>query len=132
MKKGEFTLLEQVNDYCGNLAEVHPSLLHFAHEQSELDLAQLTSHLHSETLSGRPVRPPSEFLLAVRQVVSQKEWTQLYGLLEKWNQWSCSAGETGLNGEELEILTLGLLWETSLMIECERRLPSGCAALTGL
>ncbi len=122
MKKGEFTLLEQVNDYCGGLAEVHPSLLHFAGELSELDFAQLTSHLQSETRSGRPVRPPIEFFREVRRVVSQKEWTQLYGLLEMWNEWSRSAGETGLNGEELEFLTMGLLWETSLMVECERRL----------
>ena len=132
MKKGEFTLLEQVNDYCGNLAEVHPSLLHFAHELSELDFAQLTSDLQSEARSGGPVRPPIEFLQEVRRVVSQKEWTQLYGLLEMWNEWSRSAGEIGLNGKELEFLTLGLLWESSLMSECERRWPSGCAALTGL
>jgi len=122
MKQGELTFLEQVNDYCGSLAKVHPSLLHLAHELSELDFAQLTSHLQSETRSGRPVRPPIEFLLEVRRVVAQKEWTQLHGLLEKWNDWSRSEGETRLNREELEFLTLGLLWETSLMIECERRL----------
>jgi len=122
MKKGEFTLLEQINDYCGTLAKVHPSLLHFSNELSELDFAQLAAHLQSETLSGRPVRPPIEFLLEVRRVVSPEEWTQLYGLLEIWNDWSRSEGESGLNGEELECLTMGLLWETSLMIECERRL----------
>jgi len=131
MKKGEFTLLEQVNDYCGNLAEVHPSLLHCAGELSELGFAQLTSHLQSETCSGRPVRPPVEFLLEVRRVVSRKEWRQLYGLLEMWNQWSHSAGETGLNGEELEFLTMGLLWETSVMIECERRLTTDHIRQTG-
>ncbi len=121
MKKTEFTLLGNINEYSRNLIAVHPYLPRFAHNLSTQDLAQLTSFAHNDSSSGKPVRPPTEFILAVKQVVSKKEWTQLYELLEKWSNGSEAPSHPRLNGNELEHLTLGLLWETLLIAECERR-----------
>jgi len=61
---------------------------------------------------------PREFK---KSVVPKKEWTQLYELLEKWNDGSEASSHPRLSGNELECLTLGLLWETLLITECERR-----------
>ncbi len=121
MKKTELTLLGNINEYSRNLIAVHPYLPRFAHHLSIQDLAQLTSFVHDDSSSGKPVRPPTEFILAVKQVVLKKEWTQLYELLEKWSNGSGAPSHPRLNGNELEHLTLGLLWETLLIAECERR-----------
>lgn len=121
MKKTELTLLGNINEYSRNLIAVHPYLPRFAHHLSIQDLAQLTSFVHDDSSSGKPVRPPTEFILAVKQVVPEKDWTQLYELLEKWNDGSEATSHPRLSGNELECLTLGLLWETLLITECERR-----------
>ncbi len=122
MKKTEFTLLGNINEYSRNLIAVHPYLPRFAHNLSTQDLAQLTSFVHNDSSSGKPVRPPTEFILAVKQVVFKKEWMLLYELLEKWTNGSEVPSHPRLSGNELEYLTLGLLWETLLITECERRL----------
>jgi len=121
MKKTELTLLGNINEYSRNLIAVHPYLPRFAHHLTTQDLAQLTSFVHNDSSSGKPVRPPTEFILAVKQVVPKKEWTQLYELLENWSNGSEAPSHPRLNGNELEHLTLGLLWETLLIAECERR-----------
>ncbi len=122
MEKTELTLLGNINEYSRNLIAVHPYLPRFTHNLSTQDLAQLTSFVHNDSSSGKPVRPPTEFILAVKQVVSKKEWMLLYELLEKWNHGSEAPSHPRLSGNELEYLTLGLLWETLLITECERRL----------
>jgi hypothetical protein len=122
MKKTAFTLLGNINEYSRNLIAVHPYLPRFAHNLSTQDLAQLTSFVHNDSSSGKPVRPPTEFILAVKQVVFKKEWMLLYELLEKWTNGSEVPSHPRLSGNELEYLTLGLLWETLLVTECERRL----------
>jgi len=122
MKKTAFTLLGNINEYSRNLIAVHPYLPRFAHNLSTQDLAQLTSLVHNDSSSGKPVRPPTEFILAVKQVVFKKEWMLLYELLEKWTNGSEVPSHPRLSGNELEYLTLGLLWETLLITECERRL----------
>ena len=122
MKKTESTLLWNINEYSRNLIAVHPYLPRLAHNLSTQDLAQLTSFVHNDSSSGKPVRPPTEFMLAVKQVVSKKEWMLLYELLEKWTNGSEAPSHPRLSGNELEYLTLGLLWETLLITECERRL----------
>ncbi len=61
-------------------------------------------------------------MLAVKQVVSKKEWMLLYELLEKWTNGSETPSHPRLSGNELEYLILGLVWETLLITECERRL----------
>ncbi len=122
MKKTAFTLLGNINEYSRNLIAVHPYLPRFAHNLSTQDLAQLTSFVHNDSSSGKPVRPPTEFILAVKQVVFKKEWMLLYELLEKWTNGSEVPSHPRLSGNELEYLTLGLLWETLLITECERRL----------
>ena len=122
MKKTAFTLLGNINEYSRNLIALHPYLPRFAHNLSTQDLAQLTSFVHNDSSSGKPVRPPTEFILAVKQVVFKKEWMLLYELLEKWTNGSEVPSHPRLSGNELEYLTLGLLWETLLITECERRL----------
>ncbi len=122
MKKTESTLLGNINEYSRNLIAVHPYLPRLAHNLSTQDLAQLTSFVHNDSSSGKPVRPPTEFILAVKQVVFKKEWMLLYELLEKWTNGSEVPSHPLLSGNELEYLTLGLLWETLLITECERRL----------
>jgi len=120
MKKEEFTLLENVNEYCSDLIALYSSRFRFARNLSTLHLAELTSVAHSECSSGKPVKPPTQFLSEVKRVVSRKEWAQLHRLLEKWNSWSESQGKTLLRGNELEDLAMGLLWETLLITECKR------------
>jgi len=122
MKKTESTLLWNINEYSRNLIAVHPYLPRLAHNLSTQDLAQLTSFVHNDSSSGKPVRPPTEFMLAVKQVVSKKEWMLLYELLEKWTNGSETPSHPRLSGNELEYLILGLVWETLLITECERRL----------
>ncbi len=122
MKQTELTLLGNINEYSRNLIAVHPYLPRFADNLSTQDLAQLTFFVHDDSSSGKPVRPPTEFILAVKQVVAKKEWLLLFELLEKWNHGSEAPIHPRLSKNELEYLTLGLLWETLLITECERRM----------
>jgi len=113
----ENDLLEGVYGYSKDLVK-SPDVICFVHNSSTQDLAELTSVVSSETSLGKPVNPPTEFILAVKRFTSKREWVRLYRLLEKWND---ESELEKLSPEGLEYLMVGLLWETLLITECERR-----------
>jgi len=110
-------LFEGVYDYSRDLVK-SPDVIRFVHNLSTQDLAELTSVVSSETSLGKPVNPPTEFISAVKRFASKREWVRLYRLLVKWNDESESEK---LSPDGLEYLMMGLLWETLLITECERR-----------
>jgi len=131
MNKVELSLLENVGDYACKLISAHPSLRSFAQDLSTEDLVQLTASGQSGPCE--PVRPPSEFILEVRRVVSQKAWRQLTVLLENWT--NMTKGENRLSVKEHEYPTMGILWQTLLITECKRRyeaIQKEMAAITDL
>ncbi len=121
MKAANLSLIESIGDYAYELIAVHPSLRLFGKDLSTEDLIQSTSVSQSEPAVGKPVRPPTEFILEVKRVVPQKAWRQLTTRLEKWSNASESQGESHLSVKEHEYLTMGLLWQTLLITECKGR-----------
>ncbi len=115
------SLLEDICDCASSLIAVHPSLHFFAQDVSSQDLIEWTSVVHSDSSAGKPVSSPTEFVSEVKRVVSRQAWAQLARLLEKWNDLSSSKGESRLSVQEHEHLTMGVLWETSLITECNCR-----------
>ncbi len=121
MKTVDLSLLENFGDCACNLIAAHPSLLSFSEDLSTEDLAQWTSLVQSEPGVGKPVRPPTHFVLEVKRVISQKAWRQLNTLLEKWEDRTKSQERNRCSVKEHEYLTMGLLWQTLLITECKRR-----------
>ncbi len=121
MKTVDLSLVETIGDYACKLIAAHPSLRFFGQDLSTEDLGELTSVLQAESSSGKPVRPPREFILEVRRVVPQKAWRQLTTLLEKWSHTPDPQSDHRLSVEEHEVLTMGLLWQTLLITECHGR-----------
>ncbi len=115
------SLLENIGDCACNLIASHPSLLSFSEELSTEDLGRLASIVQSEAAVGRPVRPPTHFVLEVKSAISQKAWRQLNTLLEKWEDRRKSQDKDRLSVKEHEHLSMGLLWQTLLITECKRR-----------
>jgi len=118
MQAADLSLVELIGDYAFQLVMVHPSLRVFGQDLSTEDLNQLTAVVHSESNAGKPVRPPTEFILEVKRVIPQKAWRTLTTLLEKWNNASNLQSESRLSMNEHEYLTMGLLWQTLLITEC--------------
>lgn len=121
MNTANSSLLENIGNCACNLLSVHPSLLFFGKDLSTEDLVQWTSFVQSEPGVDKPVRPPTEFILEVKRVISQKAWRQLNTLLEKWEDRTKSQGQNRLSVKEHEYLSMGLLWQTLLIAECKRR-----------
>ena len=115
------SLLENIGDCACNLIAAHPSLLSFSEDLSTEDLVQLASMVQSEPGVGKPVRPPTHFVLEVKRAISQKAWSQLNTLLEKWEDRRKSQDKNRWSVKEHEYLTMGLLWQTVLITECKRR-----------
>ena len=121
MKAVDLSLIESIGEYACKLITVYPSLRFFGQDLSTDDLSQLTAVVQSESNAGKPVRPPTKFILEVKRVVPQKAWRQLTTRLEKWSNASESQGESQLSVKEHEYLTMGLLWQTLLITECKGR-----------
>ena len=121
MKATNLSLIESIGDYAYQLITVHPSLRLFGQDLSTDDLIQLTSVIQSESVVGKPVRPPTEFISEVKRVIPQKTWRELTTLLEKWSNASELQSENRLSVKEHEYLTMGLLWQTLLITECKWR-----------
>jgi len=115
------SLLENIGDCACDLITAHPSLLSFSEDLSTEDLVRLASIVQREPFSGNPVRPPTKFILEVKRVISQKAWRQLNTLLEKWEDRRKSQDKNRWSVKEHEYLTMGLLWQTLLITECNRR-----------
>ncbi len=121
MKATNLSLIESIGDYAYQLIAVHPSLRLFGQDLSPEDLSQLAAVVQSESNTGRPVRPPTEFILEVKRVVPEKTWRKLTTLLEKWSNASELQSESRLSVQEHEYLTMGILWQTLLITECKWR-----------
>ncbi len=122
MKAANLSLIESIGNYAYERIAVHPSLRLFGQDLSTEDLIQLTSDIQSESVVGKPVRPPTEFILEVKQVIPQKGWRQLTTLLEKWHTaLETQGGENRLSVKDHEYLTIGILWQTLLITECQWR-----------
>jgi len=121
MHTAELSLLESIGDYACKLIEVHPSLRLIGQNLSIEDLGRLTSVVQNESNTGKPVRPPTRFVLEVKRVVAQKAWQQLTALLAKWRNTSQSQADLRLSVKENEYLTMGLLWQTLLITKCHER-----------
>ncbi len=122
MKAANLSLIENIGDYAYELITLHPSLRLFGKDLSTEALIQLTSVIQSEPVVGKPVRPPTEFIVEVKRVVPQEGWRKLTTLLEKWSTTLESQGdENRLTVKEHEYLTMGLLWQTLLITECQWR-----------
>ena len=115
------SLLENIGDCACNLIAAHPSLLSFSEDLSTEDLVRLASIVQREPFAGNPVRPPTKFILEVKRVISQKAWRQFNTLLEKWEDRRKSQDKNRWSVKEHEYLTMGLLWQTLLITECNRR-----------
>ena len=85
MQATNLSLIESIGDHAYQLISVHPSLRLLGQDLSTEDLSQLTAVVQSESNTGRPVRPPTEFILEVKRVVPEKTWRKLTTLLEKWS-----------------------------------------------
>ena len=113
--------IENLGTYFSRLIALNPSLLRFVRGLSTSDLVAMISLVHSQSNSGNPVCAPSEFVSEVEQVVSHKEWKQLQKMLQEWACAIESEVDTLLSWHETAQLVMGLLWETLLISECERR-----------
>jgi len=121
MKTANLSLIENIGDCACNLIAAHLSLRLFGQDLSTETLGKLTSLVQSESRAGRPVRPPHEFILEVKRVISQKAWNQLSALLEKHPDSKNSQSENRLSVKEHAHLAMGLLWQTLLITECKQR-----------
>jgi hypothetical protein len=121
MKTVDSSLLENIAGCACNLIASHPSLLSFSEDLSTEDLVRLASIVQSEPGVGKPVRPPTHFVLEVKRAISQKAWRQLNTLLEKWEDRTKSQDRNRWSVKEHEYLSMGLLWQTLLITECKRR-----------
>jgi len=121
MKPLDLSLIENIGVYACKLISAHPSLCSFGRNLSTADLGQLAEIVQSECNAGKPVCPPTEFILEVKQVVPQRAWRKLITLLEKWHHQSGSEEESSLRVHEHECLIMGVLWQTLLITECRWR-----------
>ncbi len=117
----KLSLLDKICECAGHLIGVHPSLHLFAQELSVRDLARWTTRIHSESCAGKPVKPPIEFVSEVKRVVPHSGWTRLRVLLVKLVHLSGGQSEDPLSAYEQESLTMGILWETLVITECNWR-----------
>ena len=121
MRPADLSLIENFGEYAYRLITASPSLSCFGQNLSTEDLSQLTATVQYESDAGKPVRSPKEFILEAKRVIPQQVWGQLATLLEKWHSTSRSQGENRLSVKGHEVLMMGLLWQTLLITECQRR-----------
>ncbi len=121
MKATNLSLIESMGDHGYQLISVHPSLRLLGQDLSTEDLIQWTAVVQSESNTGSPVRPPTEFISEVKRVVPENTWRKLTILLEKWSNASELQSESRLSVKEQEYLTMGILWQTLLITECKWR-----------
>lgn len=89
-------------------------------EQSSLDLAQLIVKTHDELSRGKPISTPENFLVRVREEVSEDDWKLAIRCTRSWGT-DCERETDQETDDEMERMALELLWMSAMITELQQR-----------